>query len=159
MAPQCPQEKNPSSLPAFEALDFWSLFSPISGILLRKFFLPRMPFCLTHILISSDPQTLGLTRFTQETYFKHVFSGFPCSPVVKILPFQCRGHGGGGAWVRSLVRDLRSHMPHGNGMAKRKKKSIFKPYSQKSNSVPVDPESEILETPTLSPHTMRNIFT
>ena len=158
MAPQCPQEKNPSSLPAFEALDFWSLFSPISGILLRKFFLPRMPFCLTHILISSDPQTLGLTRFTQETYFKHVFSGFPCSPVVKILPFQCRGHGGGGM---GSIPGQGTKIPHASWQwhGQKKKKSIFKPYSQKSNSVPVDPESEILETPTLSPHTMRNIFT
>ena len=87
---------------------------------------------------------------------------FQASLVVQWLrfcPFNAGGMGGGGAWVRSLVRELRSHMPHGNGMAKRKKKSIFKPYSQKSNSVPVDPESEILETPTLSPHTMRNIFT
>ena len=39
--------------------------------------LPRMPFCLTHILIPRDPQTLGLTRFTQGTYFKCISSSFP----------------------------------------------------------------------------------
>ena len=37
---------------------------------------------------------------------------FPGSPVVKILPIQCRG-----AWARSLVRQLRSL-----GMTKKKKK-------------------------------------
>ena len=32
----------------------------------------------------------------------------PGGPVVKILSFHCRG-----AQIRSLVRELRSHMPHG----------------------------------------------
>ena len=38
---------------------------------------------------------------------------FPDDPVVKILPVQ-------GAWVQSLVGELRSHMLH--GVAKKKKK-------------------------------------
>ena len=132
MAPQYPQEKNPSSLPALQALDFWSLFSPISGILLRKFFLARMPFCLTHILIPRDPQILVLTRFTQETYFKCVSSGFPGSPMVKICTFNAGGMGS--------IPGQGTKIPHASWHGqKKKKKCIFKPYTQESNLVPVDP--------------------
>ena len=35
------------------------------------------------------------------------FGDFPGSPVVKASHFHCRGH-----LVRSLVGELRSHMPH-----------------------------------------------
>ena len=43
---------------------------------------------------------------------------FPAGPVVKTLPLQ-------GAWVQSLVRELRSHKPHGIATTKKMNKKKF----------------------------------
>ena len=48
---------------------------------------------------------------------ENTFKDFPGGPVVKTLSFQCRG-----AWVQSLVRNLRSHTPY--IMAPKKKRTL-----------------------------------
>ena len=52
--------------------------------------------------------------------FDTVQGNFPGGPVVKtVLPMQ-------GAWVQSLVRELRSHMLHSTAKKKKLKKIIIK---------------------------------
>ena len=45
--------------------------------------------------------------------------------MVKTLRFHCRGRGVGGAWVRSLVGELRSHMLRGQKKKGAKDKGDF----------------------------------
>lgn len=54
---------------------------------------------------------------------KLFLGGFPVSPAIKtVLPVQ-------GAWVRSLLRELRSHMPQDKAKRLKKKRLFLKPLS------------------------------
>ena len=55
---------------------------------------------------------------------------FPGGPGIKTPWSSCRG-----AWVWSLVRELRSHMPHGTAKKKKKKKGKNKLHLKNKNKI------------------------
>ena len=92
--------KVPCSFPAIILRDYY----PIVKSLLR-------------VLVS----TVGYNSKLEGLNLLKLFLGdFPVSPAIKtLLPMQ-------GAWVWSLVRELRSHMPQGEAKRLKKKKTISK---------------------------------
>ena len=61
---------------------------------------------------------ISLSQFEIQSQEKKI-RGLPGGPVVKTLSFHCRG-----TQIRSLVQELRSHMPHGL-VEKKKREKIF----------------------------------
>ena len=69
------------------------------------------------------------------SFKKTIYGEFPGGPVVRTQHFHCQGEGG--AWVPSLVEELRSHKPHSEAPLSNKRKekttygmgnNIWKPY-------------------------------